>query len=92
MHADRGEDVHGSDFDSTTEKPSWKNSQNTNQKSSTSNLNDPIFDNNLVTNVTVQLGETAFLRCRVKNLGERPHARTQVLCFELLGSTASYTL
>ncbi|XP_066998467.2 lachesin isoform X2 [Anabrus simplex] len=34
--------------------------------------NDPVFDNNLVTNVTAQLGGTAFLHCRVRNLGERP--------------------
>ena len=33
---------------------------------------DPVFDNNLVTNVTAQLGGTAFLHCRVRNLGERP--------------------
>lgn len=30
----------------------------------------PQFDSNLVTNVTVQLGESAFLRCKVRNLGE----------------------
>ena len=30
----------------------------------------PQFDSNLVTNVTVQLGESAYLRCRVRNLGE----------------------
>jgi len=34
--------------------------------------NDPVFDLNMVTNVTAQLGGTAFLHCRVKNLGERP--------------------
>ncbi|XP_059471353.1 uncharacterized protein LOC132194217 [Neocloeon triangulifer] len=34
--------------------------------------NDPLFDQNMVTNVTAQLGGTAFLHCRVKNLGERP--------------------
>ena len=37
-----------------------------------SGTNDPVFDNNLVTNVTAQLGGTAFLHCRVRNLGERP--------------------
>ncbi|XP_049787827.1 uncharacterized protein LOC126191123 [Schistocerca cancellata] len=31
---------------------------------------DPEFDSNLVTNVTAQLGGTAFLHCRVRNLGE----------------------
>lgn len=36
------------------------------------NPGDPVFDNNLVTNVTVQMGATAFLHCRVRNLGERP--------------------
>lgn len=30
----------------------------------------PQFDSNLVTNVTVQLGENAYLRCKVRNLGE----------------------
>ncbi|XP_063226958.1 hemicentin-2-like [Bacillus rossius redtenbacheri] len=33
---------------------------------------DPVFDNDLVTNVTAQLGGAAFLRCRVRHLGERP--------------------
>ncbi|XP_063242545.1 hemicentin-1-like [Bacillus rossius redtenbacheri] len=33
---------------------------------------EPVFDNNLVTNVTAQLGGAAFLRCRVRNLGGRP--------------------
>ncbi|KAJ4437981.1 hypothetical protein ANN_13920 [Periplaneta americana] len=41
-------------------------------KSRSSSTNDPVFDNNLVTNVTAQLGGTAFLHCRVRNLGERP--------------------
>ncbi|CAH1404805.1 unnamed protein product [Nezara viridula] len=31
----------------------------------------PVFDTTLVTNVTAQLGATAFLRCRVKNLKNR---------------------
>nr|CAD7266783.1 unnamed protein product [Timema shepardi] len=39
---------------------------------------DPVFDNNLVTNVTAQLGGTAFLRCRVRNLGERPVRKTSL--------------
>ncbi|XP_049788235.1 hemicentin-2-like [Schistocerca gregaria] len=34
-------------------------------------LTEPTFDNNTVSNVTVQLGGTAFLHCRVRNLGER---------------------
>ncbi|RZF41348.1 hypothetical protein LSTR_LSTR000062 [Laodelphax striatellus] len=34
-------------------------------------LTEPSFDNNTVSNVTVQLGGTAFLHCRVRNLGER---------------------
>ncbi|XP_071440426.1 uncharacterized protein [Hetaerina americana] len=34
-------------------------------------LTEPAFDNNTVSNVTVQLGGTAFLHCRVRNLGER---------------------
>jgi hypothetical protein len=29
------------------------------------------FDNNTSVNVTVPLGDTAFLRCKVRNLGER---------------------
>jgi hypothetical protein len=36
---------------------------------------DPVFDNNLITDVTAQLGETAYLHCRVRNLGERPVSR-----------------
>ncbi|XP_039276882.1 uncharacterized protein LOC111046726 [Nilaparvata lugens] len=31
----------------------------------------PVFDNNMVTNITAQLGGTAFLHCRVRKLGER---------------------
>uniref|UniRef100_A0A1B6CMM9 Ig-like domain-containing protein n=1 Tax=Clastoptera arizonana TaxID=38151 RepID=A0A1B6CMM9_9HEMI len=31
----------------------------------------PVFDHNMVTNVSAQLGGTTFLHCRVKNLGER---------------------
>jgi hypothetical protein len=38
---------------------------------------DPVFDNNLITNVTAQLGGTAFLHCCVRNLGERPVSRGQ---------------
>ena len=34
-------------------------------------LTEPSFDNNTMSNVTVQLGGTAFLHCRVRNLGER---------------------
>lgn len=34
-------------------------------------LTEPIFDNNTVSNMTVQLGSTAYLHCRVRNLGER---------------------
>lgn len=34
-------------------------------------LAEPLFDNNTVTNLTVQLGGNAFLHCRVRNLGER---------------------
>ncbi|CAH1397325.1 unnamed protein product [Nezara viridula] len=34
-------------------------------------LTEPTFDNNTVVNNTVQLGGTAFLHCRVRNLGER---------------------
>ncbi|XP_075215123.1 limbic system-associated membrane protein-like isoform X2 [Lycorma delicatula] len=34
--------------------------------------NMPVFDNNMVTNITAQLGGTAFLHCRVRMLGERP--------------------
>lgn len=33
--------------------------------------NMPVFDNNLVTNISAQLGGTAFLHCRVRNLAER---------------------
>ncbi|KAI5707850.1 hypothetical protein M8J77_011156 [Diaphorina citri] len=33
--------------------------------------NMPVFDNTEITNVTAQLGTTAFLPCRVRNLGER---------------------
>uniref|UniRef100_A0A8D8QDL5 Hemicentin-2 n=1 Tax=Cacopsylla melanoneura TaxID=428564 RepID=A0A8D8QDL5_9HEMI len=33
--------------------------------------NMPVFDNAEVTNITAQLGTTAFLPCRVRNLGER---------------------
>lgn len=32
---------------------------------------EPSFDNNTVSNLTVQLGGTAFLHCKVRNLGER---------------------
>ncbi|KAG8249894.1 hypothetical protein J6590_009016 [Homalodisca vitripennis] len=38
-------------------------------------LTEPSFDNNTVSNITVQLGGTAFLHCRVRNLGERTHCR-----------------
>ncbi|XP_039276207.1 uncharacterized protein LOC111051744 [Nilaparvata lugens] len=31
----------------------------------------PVFDNDMVTNITAQLGGTAFLHCRVRKLGER---------------------
>lgn len=65
-------DVHDNDFDATTERPPWANPQHPDYKGAGKNPNDPIFDNNLVTNVTVQLGGTAFLHCRVRNLGERP--------------------
>ncbi|XP_023720928.1 peroxidasin isoform X2 [Cryptotermes secundus] len=34
-------------------------------------LTEPNFDNNTISNITVQLGATAFLHCRVRNLGER---------------------
>ncbi|KDR15426.1 Neuronal cell adhesion molecule, partial [Zootermopsis nevadensis] len=34
-------------------------------------LMEPNFDNNTISNITVQLGATAFLHCRVRNLGER---------------------
>ncbi|EEB10524.1 conserved hypothetical protein [Pediculus humanus corporis] len=34
-------------------------------------LTEPSFDNNTMSNITVQLGGTAFLHCRVRNLGER---------------------
>ncbi|XP_075215005.1 limbic system-associated membrane protein-like [Lycorma delicatula] len=34
-------------------------------------LAEPSLDNNTASNVTVQLGGTAFLHCRVRNLGER---------------------
>lgn len=34
-------------------------------------LTEPTFDNNTISNVTVQLGGSAFLHCRVRNLGER---------------------
>jgi len=34
-------------------------------------MNEPTFDNNTISNVTVQLGGSAFLHCRVRNLGER---------------------
>ncbi|KAK6623993.1 hypothetical protein RUM44_010851 [Polyplax serrata] len=34
-------------------------------------LTEPSFDNNTISNITVQLGGTAFLHCRVRNLGER---------------------
>lgn len=66
------QDVHDNDFDATTERPPWANPQHPDYKTAGKNPNDPIFDNNLVTNVTVQLGGTAFLHCRVRNLGERP--------------------
>ncbi|KAI5744588.1 hypothetical protein M8J76_003594 [Diaphorina citri] len=46
--------------------PSWYNNFDEYQR-----LTEPIFDNNTVTNMTVQLGGTAYLHCRVRNLGER---------------------
>ncbi|RZF35091.1 hypothetical protein LSTR_LSTR009683 [Laodelphax striatellus] len=33
--------------------------------------NMPMFDNDMVTNITAQLGGTAFLNCRIRQLGER---------------------
>jgi hypothetical protein len=59
--------------DSTERYPGSKNSGHTDYgKWRGTGNNDPVFDNNLVTNVTAQLGGTAFLHCRVRNLGERP--------------------
>lgn len=40
-------------------------------------LIEPIIDNNTITNMTVQLGGTAFLHCRVRNLGERTVRKLQ---------------
>ncbi|KAI5692750.1 hypothetical protein M8J75_000099 [Diaphorina citri] len=39
--------------------------------------NMPVFDNTEITNVTAQLGTTAFLPCRVRNLGERAMDETR---------------
>jgi hypothetical protein len=60
--------------DSTERYPGSKNSGHMDYGKwrESGNNNDPVFDNNLVTNVTAQLGGTAFLHCRVRNLGERP--------------------
>lgn len=44
----------------------WYTSMNGFQK-----LAGPTFDNNTVVNSTVQMGGTAYLQCRVRNLGER---------------------
>ncbi|GFG32046.1 hypothetical protein Cfor_06837, partial [Coptotermes formosanus] len=59
--------------DSTERYPGSKHSDHMDYgKWRGSGNNDPVFDNNLITNVTAQLGGTAFLHCRVRNLGERP--------------------
>ncbi|KAF4525984.1 hypothetical protein B566_EDAN000776 [Ephemera danica] len=54
-----------------TEKYPWQNPWYSDYGKFRKN-NDPVFDHNMVTNVTAQLGGTAFLHCRVRNLGERP--------------------
>jgi len=67
------DDSHEMGEDSTELYPGSKNSGPIDYgKWRGSGTNDPVFDNNLVTNVTAQLGGTAFLHCRVRNLGERP--------------------
>lgn len=38
-------------------------------------------DNNTVSNVTVQLGGTAFLHCKVRNIGERSISDAEVFIF-----------
>nr|CAD7406027.1 unnamed protein product [Timema cristinae] len=77
-HVDKLDDFDPTHFDdsrevgifSTERIPSRGSSQS--GSSGPGTRSDPVFDNNLVTNVTAQLGGTAFLRCRVRNLGERP--------------------
>lgn len=61
-------------FPTATEKYPWQNPWYKDYGKFRKNRknNDPVFDLNMVTNVTAQLGGTAFLHCRVKNLGERP--------------------
>ncbi|KAG8236124.1 hypothetical protein J437_LFUL000487 [Ladona fulva] len=49
-------------------------------------LTEPAFDNNTVSNVTVQLGGTAFLHCRVRNLGERTVSGAEVRITSILSS------
>lgn len=50
--------------------PDWSHTWYTNFEEY-QRMTEPIFDNNTVTNITVQLGGTAYLYCRVRNLGER---------------------
>ncbi|XP_021939716.1 uncharacterized protein LOC110839609 isoform X1 [Zootermopsis nevadensis] len=79
-HLSKFEDFDHTHFDdshelgerSTERYPGSKNLGHPNFGKSRGDGNDPVFDNNLVTNVTAQLGGTAFLHCRVRNLGERP--------------------
>ena len=41
------------------------------------------FENNTNLNLTVPLGDTAFLRCKVRNLGERSVSRKYILALQL---------
>jgi hypothetical protein len=46
-------------------------------------MENPFENNNTGTNITVPLGDTAFLRCKVRNLGERSVSLDPFFCMHL---------
>lgn len=49
-------------------------------------------ENNTITNVTVQLGATAYLHCHVRSTGDRTLAGAEVSSHFLLDQYVSYTV
>ena len=45
------------------------------------NYSQPYFDNTTKRDMTVTIGQTALLHCRVRNLGDRAVSYLFVLCF-----------
>ena len=55
-------------------------------------LTEPSFDNNTMSNITVQLGGTAFLHCRVRNLGERTVSAEVSIAFHSISQSINQSL